>query len=133
VDAIVQFTPDTLIFTDFDDPSGTSNSLAGFGAPSSPDMLPTEGTTAPGDSGGPLLFWREDEWVIGGVLSGGTSDSTYGDISYWNGLAAPETRTLLAGFGAVYLAEPAVIPLPATGWLLLAGVAALAVRRRRGA
>jgi hypothetical protein len=132
VDAILQFEPDTLIFTDFDDPSGASNTLAEFGAPSSPEMLLAEGTTAPGDSGGPLLFWREGEWVIGGVLSGGTSDSTYGDISYWNGLAAAETRTLLTGFGAVYVAEPAVIPLPASGWLLLAGVAALAVRRRRG-
>jgi hypothetical protein len=131
VDAIEQFEPDTLIFTDFDDPTEMSNSLAAFGAPSSPAMLPAEGTTAPGDSGGPLLFWRDGEWVIGGVLSGGTSDSTYGDISFWNGLAAPETRALLTGVGAVYVPEPSVIPLPASGWLLLAGVAALAVRRRR--
>jgi hypothetical protein len=140
VDAIVQFAPDTLIFTDFDDPEGLFNFVAEdfFDAPgsapglvSSPDMLPAEGTTAPGDSGGPLLFWRDGEWVIGGVLSGGTGElSSYGDLSFWNGIGSPESRVLLTGFGGVYLPEPAVIPLPASGWLLLAGLAGLALRRR---
>jgi hypothetical protein len=140
VDAIVPFAPDTMIFTDFDDPEGLFNFVAAdfvedpdvaAGLVSSPEMLPAEGTTAPGDSGGPLLFWRDGEWVIGGVLSGGTGElSAYGDLSFWNGLGAPETRALLDGFGAVYVADPAVIPLPASGWLLLAGVAGLAIRRR---
>ena len=140
VDAIVQFAPDTAIFSDFDDPLGRSN-LAGAtdlgfleipgGLVSSPEMLEAEGTTAPGDSGGPLLFWRDGAWVIGGVLSGGSGDfSVYGDISFWSGVGAPESRALLTAFGAVYDPDPAVIPLPASGWLLLAGVGALALRRR---
>jgi hypothetical protein len=139
VDAIVPFAPDTLIFTDFDDPEGLFNFVAAdvfedpdiaAGFVSSPEMLEREGTTAPGDSGGPLLFLRDGEWVIGGVLSGGIGDGGYGDISYWNGLGSRPSQALLTGFGAVYVPDPAVIPLPASGWLLLAGVAGLALRRR---
>ncbi|MEM6688091.1 MAG: Ig-like domain-containing protein [Planctomycetota bacterium] len=70
--------------TDFDDGTISSNSLSP-GVNSSPQPIPFEGTTAPGDSGGPLLV--NDQIV--GVLSGGTSAvSDFGDISWWTGSLA---------------------------------------------
>ena len=62
--------------TDFDDNTPGNNSLG------SQVPLTNEGTTAPGDSGGPLLVGGE----IVGVLSGGTSPtSQFGDVSWWTG------------------------------------------------
>ena len=73
-----------IISTDFDNGSNSANSIGG----SSPSPVEFEATTAPGDSGGPVLVQLEGEWVIAGVLSGGTSStSTYGDISWWTGTA----------------------------------------------
>ncbi|MEM9374460.1 MAG: GC-type dockerin domain-anchored protein, partial [Planctomycetota bacterium] len=73
-----------IISTDFDNgTSGTNTIPAGSSVP-----LEFEATTAPGDSGGPVLVQFGDEWVIAGVLSGGTtSTSVYGDISWWTGTA----------------------------------------------
>ncbi|REJ67087.1 MAG: hypothetical protein DWQ31_11530 [Planctomycetota bacterium] len=73
-------TSGNIFNTDFDNETGTSNTLSGLG--SSPTMLPNEGTTAPGDSGGPLVV----DGQIVGILSGGTTaTSVYGDISWWTG------------------------------------------------
>ena len=73
-----------IISTDFDDGSGGANRIPG----SSPTPLEFEATTSPGDSGGPVLVQIGDEWLIAGVLSGGsTDDSAYGDISWWTGTA----------------------------------------------
>ncbi|MEO0482289.1 MAG: GC-type dockerin domain-anchored protein [Planctomycetota bacterium] len=73
-----------IISTDFDNPTGTSNTIPS----SSPVALDLEATTAPGDSGGPVLVQTGGEWVIAGVLSGGTTNtSVYGDISWWTGTA----------------------------------------------
>ncbi len=87
-----------LLAFDFDDPSGSINSLGdntinedenllGDGS-SSPDALEFEGTTVEGDSGGPLFIFHQGRWELAGVLSGGASepinnhvDSSYGDIS----------------------------------------------------
>lgn len=72
-----------IFSTDFDDGSNGNNTIAG----SDPTPLQFEATTAPGDSGGPLLVQAGGEWVIAGVLSGGTtSNSVYGDISWWTGV-----------------------------------------------
>ena len=67
--------------TDFD--SGSSNTLSSVG--SSPTPLAHEGTTAGGDSGGPLLI---DGKVFGVLSSGSTSGSGYGDISWWTDAGA---------------------------------------------
>ncbi|MEM7456659.1 MAG: trypsin-like serine protease [Planctomycetota bacterium] len=72
-----------IISTDFDDGSNGSNTIPS----SSSSPLANEATTAPGDSGGPVLVQDQTgEWLIAGVLSGGTSStSVYGDISWWTG------------------------------------------------
>ncbi|MEQ8850170.1 MAG: trypsin-like serine protease [Phycisphaerales bacterium] len=73
-----------IISTDFDNGTSGANTI-----PSSSSAPVTfEATTAPGDSGGPVLVQSGSEWVIAGVLSGGTtSTSVYGDISWWTGTA----------------------------------------------
>ncbi|MBE9080149.1 trypsin-like serine protease [Romeria aff. gracilis LEGE 07310] len=74
-----------LYAADFDNGTATANTLADAG--SSPLPLANEGTTAPGDSGSPLLVNINGELVIAGLLSGGTDpDSAYGDISVWTSL-----------------------------------------------
>lgn len=73
-----------IISTDFDNGTGGANTIPS----SSSTPLEFEATTAPGDSGGPVLVQFGGEWVIAGVLSGGTSStSVYGDISWWTGTA----------------------------------------------
>lgn len=122
-----------ILSTDFDDGTSLRNTMASFG--SSPTPVPFEGTTAPGDSGGPLLVMRGGEWVVGGVLSGGTtSTSVYGDISWWTGTydTAPRAFVEANAPGVMYVSE-VVIPLPASVWMLLAALGgAAAMRHRRG-
>lgn len=73
-----------IISTDFDNGTGGANTIPS----SSSTPLVFEATTAPGDSGGPVMVLFGGEWVIAGVLSGGTtSTSVYGDISWWTGTA----------------------------------------------
>ena len=107
-----------------------------FLEPGDPDFIPFEGTTAPGDSGGPLLVQRSGDWTIAGVLSGGTSlTSQYGDRSVWTGLFSDSAQELVRLGGGQFYDDEAVIPLPASGWLLLAALAITAGlgRRRAGA
>ncbi|MEM9009239.1 MAG: trypsin-like serine protease [Cyanobacteria bacterium P01_F01_bin.86] len=91
----------TNIFsTDFDSGSSFNNTMAAFG--SSANRLTNEGTTAPGDSGGPLLVRRNGENFIAGVLSGGTTNtSVYGDISWWTG--TERYRSFLESVGAQFV------------------------------
>lgn len=73
-----------IISTDFDNGTSGANTIPG----SSATPLEFEATTAPGDSGGPVLVLAGGEWVVAGVLSGGTTNtSVYGDISWWTGTA----------------------------------------------
>jgi len=83
-----------IISTDFDDGTNGSNTIGS----SSSTPLTFEATTAPGDSGGPILVDVGGEWVIAGVLSGGTSStSVYGDISWWTGTAVYRSQIEDAG------------------------------------
>jgi Trypsin len=83
-----------IISTDFDNGTGGANTIPS----SSSTPLEFEATTAPGDSGGPILVQFGSEWVIAGVLSGGTtSTSVYGDISWWTGTAIYRSEIESAG------------------------------------
>ncbi len=94
-----------IISTDFDDGTAASNTLGGIGSDSTP--LEFEATTAPGDSGSPILIQINGEWVVSGVLSGGTtSTSVYGDISWWTGVAP--FRAEIEAVGGVFVQEGSV-------------------------
>ena len=87
-----------IISTDFDDGSSGANQI--FGSSATP--LEFEATTAPGDSGGPVLVQAGGEWVIAGVLSGGTTNtSVYGDVSWWTGTAV--YRDAIEAVGGVFI------------------------------
>ena len=80
---------------DFDSPqqshnslvSGTSIDLLGSGS-SQADPLALEASTAVGDSGGPAFCRTNNSWRIHGVVSYGTDDSTYGDVTIYTRLAS---------------------------------------------
>lgn len=50
--------------------------------------LDYEGTSVPGDSGGPLFIKTEEGWKLAGITSFGTTDGTYGDIAFYTRVAA---------------------------------------------
>ena len=88
-----------IFSTDFDDGSAASNTLTFHGSSAVP--LLNEATTAPGDSGGPLIVQAFGESVVIAALSGGTtSTSVYGDISWWTGIGP--YRSTLEAHGAVF-------------------------------
>ncbi len=99
-----------IISTDFDNGTSGANTISS----SSSVPLQFEATTAPGDSGGPVLVQLNNEWVIAGVLSGGTTNtSVYGDISWWTGTAI--YRSAIESAGGVFAQEtpcPADFGLP---------------------
>ncbi len=96
-----------IISTDFDDGSGGANTIPG----GSPVPVEFEATTAPGDSGGPVLVQFGGEWVIAGVLSGGTTfNSVYGDISWWTGTAI--FRSAIEASGGEFVSNDVEILLP---------------------
>ncbi len=114
-----------IFSTDFDNPAGTSNTLGWLG--SSATATSFEATTAPGDSGGPLFFNNGGQWTLMGVLSGGTlSNSAYGDISWWTGVAP--YRAQIEAAGGVFVT---VVPEPGTYGLMLLGLVGLVAASRR--
>lgn len=91
-------TATNIFSTDFDHPS-VPNSLG------NPTPLALEGSVARGDSGGPLLIQQNGEWLVAGVLSGGTTaNGTYGDVSWWTGIDPYRTEIIAAG--GVFVPEP---------------------------
>lgn len=118
---IVDVTTPT-VRTDFDSPAQNTN-VYGSAVP-----VALEGTTAPGDSGGPLLVDFGSGPRIIGVLSGGSSpigdDMEYGDVSIY----APINNTV----NVDYLATQGVaVPEPASLALVAAGLAVGWQLRRR--
>ena len=86
-----------IFSTDFDDGSAGANTIAG----SNPTPLFFEATTAPGDSGGPILVNVGGEFLIAGTLSGGdTAFSTFGDLSWWTGTS--DFRTEIEAVGGQF-------------------------------
>lgn len=116
-----------LFSTDFDNPAGTSNTLAWLG--SSPVATAVEASVASGDSGGPMLSFIGGQWAVMGVLSGGTfAAGGYGDISWWTGVLPFQSQITAAG--GVFLApipEPGTYALMALGLLMVGSQ----LRRRR--
>lgn len=114
-----------IFSTDFDNPAGTSNTLGWLGSQTTATTF--EATTAGGDSGGPLLVDNGGQWTLIGVLSGGTtSNSVYGDISWWTGVAP--FRAQIEAAGGVFVS---VVPEPGTYGLMLLGLAVVGARLRR--
>lgn len=128
-----------LLFADFDSGEQIDNSIARYmAAASSAIETPYEGLIGPGDSGGPLLFQRDGQWVVAGVATGvraydQVSDSDYGDLGVWTAIYSQEAIDLLLGAGATLYSTSIVIgtPVPGSLWMLGAGVAVLTVVRRR--
>lgn len=115
-----------ILSTDFDNPSGTSNTLGWQG--SSPAALEYEATTANGDSGGPIMVWGGDQWLLAGTLTGGTTNnSVYGDISWWTSIAA--FRTQIEAAGGVFVP----VPEPGTWAMMALGLACIGWMGRRRA
>ena len=91
------------IFTsDFDD--GTAaNSSTGSEVP-----LEFEGMGGPGDSGAPMLVNVDGEWVIGAVVSGGTTrNSVYGTTGWWTGSSI--YRSQIEELGGEFLVDESEI------------------------
>ncbi len=98
-----------------------------FTDPSLGPALPFEGSTAGGDSGGGMFWHDGDDWRLAGVTSFGTDRfARYGDeaafVALHNHISWLEENTGITAITAV--------PEPTT-MLLLSGLAALAMRRRR--
>jgi hypothetical protein len=113
-------------------------SVAGFGAlPTAADFFPgladafLEGTTASGDSGGPMFIFdpASDTWQLAGLVSWGVNpllpagfartDSRYGDLAFFTDLT--QHREWIGS----------VIPEPVTVVLLATGALVTTLRRRR--
>jgi secreted trypsin-like serine protease len=107
-----------IFSTDFDDGTAANNTMSDFGSSAIP--LFNEGTTAGGDSGGPLLINVNGEFLIAGVLSGGTTiNSEFGDISWWTGTEQHRSFIERRGGQFVSAPEPISTPEPASTFLLI--------------
>jgi len=95
-----------LLF-DFDAPDDSMNSVEEYyGLPSDAAPLDMEGSTGPGDSGGPMLLEVDGEWRVIGIASAGWNPHSetwdderagqYGSVGEHAELGVPETVAFLA-------------------------------------
>lgn len=92
-----------------------------------------EGLIGRGDSGGPLLFFRDGSLVMAGVLTGyadcdGDNLVAYGDAACWTGFHSEEAQAILTAAGATFYT--ASVPLPATATAVLEGFGLMIALRR---
>ncbi|MEM1361429.1 MAG: trypsin-like serine protease [Pseudomonadota bacterium] len=112
----------SLLYADFDKEDGSENTTETvLGFVSSETGTDLEGLISNGDSGGPLLYEREDRWVLGGIATGvnafdGLANSDYGDLGIWTGFRSDAARTLLSDAGASFYTT-STPPLPAPVFL----------------
>lgn len=112
--------------------NGEDTSNAGFtGLTTEFGEVFPEGTTARGDSGGPLFLFNENlqRWELAGVTSFGLNplyppgfnreDSRYGDLSFFTDVSAQGDWL-----------DAVIIPECSTAFLFLAGTLSFLVRRR---
>jgi V8-like Glu-specific endopeptidase len=136
---------DNTYLTDFDSPSSNKSTYN----PITP--LTYEGTTAPGDSGGPLYAdFGNGSWKIVGVLNGGYNekgpDSHYGDISVYAALNNPGNVSFLQSQGFTITSTRSItsydsttssnlrdlpVPEPTAAFISFLPVAGLLLARRR--
>jgi secreted trypsin-like serine protease len=94
IDAIDTVFGTEALITDFDSPDGDRNTMdTVYGLTSDATSLPLEGSTGPGDSGGPLLVDFGDGYRLVGVTSGGGNPLStgpddelagrYGSVAEW--------------------------------------------------
>ena len=101
---------DGLVQTDFDSPAEDTSTLGGA------TPLNLEGSTGPGDSGGPLFVQFGDVALVVGTLNGGANevqgrfDSEYGDVSDWAALRNPPNLAFLASLGITPFAPQPILP-----------------------
>lgn len=115
-----------ILNTDFDNGTAGANSM-GSAVP-----VVNEGTTAGGDSGGPIII----NGLIAGVLSGGTTNtSVYGDVSWWTGTAAANVRSWISTVtnGMANFVDSVAVPEPGTLFLMLLGLLGIRYSGRRPA
>lgn len=119
--------PQEWFLSDFDSPSGNTNSLGVVG--SSPNPLNLEGVVAPGDSGGPVFVLQGSNYFIAGV------HSFLADVGPPIGNNSPDARygDLLGSTRVDLYADwiNSTIPEPASMTALAVGLVGVLVRRRR--
>lgn len=132
------FDNNKTLMADFDKEDGRENIFGELGFSSEVVGTTYEGMVGPGDSGGPLLFYRDGEWVIGGVATGvrafdGVANSDYGDIGVWTGISNDAAKDLITDAdGTLYSPVDATVsqvPLPLPASLTVVALSCLQLLR----
>ncbi len=125
-----------FFFVQTDDPAGNFDQLQMSMFASGTGVIDTTVGTQPADlsfSPGPFLFLDSGWFLVSGSFSydgSGGAENTIVNINVQN--FSPNQTALFADAAYVHKA-PAPVPLPAAGWLMVAGLGGLGVLRRKRA